>query len=384
MRRVLITGARAPIALDLARSFAAAGFEPHLADSVTSWCARFSRTAQGRLHRHAPPRFAFAAFQRDIESLISLLDPVLVIPTCEEVFYLAEAARRGGFADRVFAPSPDVLTRLHSKIAFADLARQAGLAAPLTRRAGSLADLEPFRRGARDLVFKPEFSRFASHARVGPSDAEFSAIAPTEASPWAVQDRVLGEEFCLWSAARNGALVAFCAYRPVWRLGQSASFAFERVEDERLHAVAAAVASATNATGQLSFDVMVSPAGEVHPLECNPRGISGLHLFADDPRLARALVGEEASLVAPRAAHRHLAPAMWMLGLPQALAGGRIGSFFDTLNRGQDALTRPGDRAPALGALIDGARFTAIGLSRGRSAAGQSTDDIEWNGEPIA
>jgi NADP-dependent 3-hydroxy acid dehydrogenase YdfG len=33
-RTILITGARAPIALDLARSFAAAGWAPHLVDSI--------------------------------------------------------------------------------------------------------------------------------------------------------------------------------------------------------------------------------------------------------------------------------------------------------------------------------------------------------------
>lgn len=383
MRRVLITGARAPIALDLARSFRAAGVEPHLADSVTSWCARLSTLSRAHLHHHAPPRFAFEVFRRDLERLVEELDPALIVPTCEEVFYVAEAAARGGFAERVFAPGPAVLRPLHSKVDFAHLALEAGLSAPLTARLSEWDDLEERLTQCRQLVFKPEFSRFGSHTLVGPEERALYPILPLPDAPWAAQALVKGEEFCLWSAARDGRIVAFCAYRPLWRLGRSASFAFERVDDPALLAVATAIAKATNATGHLSFDVIKSADGQVHPLECNPRGISGLHLFADDPRLARALMGEESDLVTPTAAIRHLGPAMWLIGLPQALASGRIGAFFADMKRGGDALTRPGDRLPALGALIDGARFAAVGLSRGRSAAGQSTDDIEWNGEPI-
>ena len=42
--RVLITGARAVAALDIARSLRAAGYEPHLADCSPAWLARLSRT----------------------------------------------------------------------------------------------------------------------------------------------------------------------------------------------------------------------------------------------------------------------------------------------------------------------------------------------------
>src|SRR5262249_42672740 len=58
---ILVTGARAPIALDLARSFEAAGHTVHLADSIRPWGARFTGAAGGRLHGLPPPRFAFEA-----------------------------------------------------------------------------------------------------------------------------------------------------------------------------------------------------------------------------------------------------------------------------------------------------------------------------------
>jgi nucleoside-diphosphate-sugar epimerase len=106
--RVLVTGARSVAALDIARSLRAAGYEPHLADCSPAWVARLSRTA-GPVHRHASPVTQPAAFARDIRSLIERLDPVRIIPTCEEVFHLAALAAADGVSARLFAPSPDRL-----------------------------------------------------------------------------------------------------------------------------------------------------------------------------------------------------------------------------------------------------------------------------------
>jgi hypothetical protein len=217
---------------------------------------------------------------------------------------------------------------------------------------------------------------------VRPSVAELEAITPTAEAPWAIQDFVEGEEICIWSASLSGQVVAFAAYKPLWRLGRSASFYFETDNDPALLAMTQTLAQASNATGQLSFDVVRTPGGTIVPIECNPRGISGIHLFDRDPRLARALLGE-APLQTPQAQARHLAPAMWLFGAPSALAQGKIATFRRDLARSRDALSAPGERWLALGALLDAGRFTLIGLSRGRSASGQSTDDIEWNGEPI-
>ncbi|MDP3736936.1 MAG: hypothetical protein Q8R02_06075 [Hyphomonadaceae bacterium] len=381
MSAILITGARAPIALDLARSFEAAGHEVHLADSITPWGARLTRRTQGRLHRFAPPRFAFTRFAADLGALVDRLDARLVIPTCEEVFYVAEAAARRGFADRIFAPSPSVLKQLHSKVEFAGLARRAGVCAPVTSRLISKLDLAAWRERSSSLVFKPEFSRFASHTLVRPAPHALDRLAPTPSHPWAVQEFVEGEEICVWSAARAGEVVAFAAYRPRWRQGGSASFYFETDTDPKLLAMAQTIARAANATGHLSYDVIRAADGTLAPIECNPRGVSGLHLFDASPRLAQALLGET-SIQLPEAMARHLGPAMWMLGAPQAVAAGRLGEFTTDLKRSRDVLAAAGPWA-GMGALMDAARFAAIGLSRGRSASGQSTDDIEWNGEPI-
>ena len=372
---VIVTGARAPVALDIARSFRALGWTVHLADSVPATAARWSRPAFS-VHRLPPPRTAFAAFRAALARLVEATGATLVVPTCEEVFYIAAAAPPA----RVFAPPPDVLRRLHSKALFADVARAAGVTVPDTHAIDAAAALPalPLDR----IVLKPEFSRFAAATLIRPSPRTVARLRPSPTHRWVAQPFVAGEELCLWTATHAGRVTAHALYRPAWRHGRSAAYAFEAVDWPPAIDMARRIVAATGATGHLSFDLIRTPDGAAVPIECNPRAVSGVHLF-DGSALARAILGESVPPPAP-GTRRHLAPAMALLGVPSALAARRWRSFRNQWRDGRDAITRPGDRWPAAGALVDAARFAALGLSRHRSPTLQTTADIEWNGEPIA
>lgn len=374
---IVITGARAPVAVDLARAFAAAGDAVLLADSVAARGARWSRVGRGRCLRLPAPRDDAAAYRAALQALIATHRPALIVPTCEEVFHVAAAAAVCGFADRVFAPPPALLRTLHSKIEFPAFARALGIAAPQTWAVADREDCAALPLSPEALVFKPEFSRFGTSTLIRPSPSTLRRIDVTPDRRWAAQRHVEGEEICLWTAAREGRIVASAAYRPRWRLGHAAAYAFETVECPQALAMARTIAMATGLSGQLSFDVVLTPDGAAVPIECNPRAVSGVHLFDGDPALADALLGRGPPVHAP-ARLRHLAPAMWIFGLPQALREARLRGFMQDLRRGRDALTRPGDRLPAIGALID-----TLGYALHGGATRGSTADIEWNGEPL-
>lgn len=369
MSTVLLTGARAPVTVDLARSFAAAGYTVHVADSVTPWAARLSKHITA-VHPLPPPRTQFRAFAGALTRLVDRLDPVAVIPMCEEIFYVAAADVR-----RALAPPLSTLRTLHSKVDFAAQATKIGIVAPRTWRVTSAADIAALPMALDALVLKPEFSRFASRTLIRPKKRDLAGIS----GEWAAQEFVGGHEICLWAFARAGQIVASVAYRPVWRHGKSAAYAFETIDSPAAHAVAATIAAADAINGHLAFDLIERPDGIVIPIECNPRAVSGIHLFDAHPDLARAMLGDVTN-PHPTRDLRYLAPAMALLG-PTA---GRPGALVNDLRRGRDAVGRADDRLPVLGALIDAARFTASALAARRSPIGATTDDIEWNGGPIA
>lgn len=381
-RAVLITGARAPVALDLARTFAAAGWAAHLADCAPSLMARWSRTPAA-VHRYASPVADPEGFRRDVGDLLARLSPGLILPTCEEVFHLARLAETWpDLKRRIHAPGFDVLRTLHSKRLFPQACAAHGLPVPETWTCASredLAGLPP----ARDLVLKPEYSRFGVHALVRPDPARLAALNPTPDRRWVAQRYVAGVEASFYAACRDGRLSAFSAYGSRWRERGGASYAFEPVPEpiaRDLLGLADRLARLLVRDGQFACDAIIDGDGRAWLLECNPRATSGAHLFGRGPDLANALAGVGGPVHATWFELRYLAPAYGLFGLPAAARAGRLDAWRRGWREGRDVIGAPADRLPVLGALADAVVFSAKAAAGGRSLAAAMTADIEWNG----
>jgi hypothetical protein len=381
-RVVLITGARAPAALDLARAFAAAGYAVHMADCAPCRMARWSR-APVAVHAYASPVEDPAAFERDLRGLVARLEPDLILPTCEEVFHLARLARRWpDLARRLYAPDFETLRTLHSKRLFAQACVAHGLPVPQTwscEGPEDLAVLPP----AEALVFKPEYSRFGVHTLIQPDPGRLATVRPTPDAPWVAQHHVAGVEVSFYAACRDGRLSAFCAYGSRWRERGGASYGFEAppaLVAAGLLTIAEVLARAVVRNGQFACDAIIDAQGQAWLLECNPRATSGVHLFGRSADLALALAGAGPEVHAAQGELRYLVPAYWLFGLPDAVRTGRLGDWWRGLRTGRDVIGAPGDRWPVLGALVDSLAFSVKALASGRSLAAVMTADIEWNG----
>jgi hypothetical protein len=129
---------------------------------------------------------------------------------------------------------------------------------------------------------------------------------------------------------------------------------------------------------------MDSQTGQLAVLECNPRAISGLHLFEVAERLPAAIVGDSSTLIAPAMPiPRMLAPIMLCVGLPVAVRNATLKRWYDDWCRARDVLGVPGDKFPLLGGVADIASFARISLRERCSLRAASTRDIEWDGEPL-
>ncbi|MBS0295154.1 MAG: ATP-dependent carboxylate-amine ligase [Proteobacteria bacterium] len=385
--RVLITGARAPAALDLARSFANAGRETHLADSTPCLMAHASRTPHA-VHAYAPPAADPVQFKRDLERLIAGIQPSLIVPACEEVFHLAALARTWpDLRRRLFAPEFDTLAILHSKRRFVEACQTLGLRAPATWPIDTPNDLEAQLPHAQDRVFKREFSRFGDAVLVGPEpETARRQVTIGDASPWIAQQRLRGREASFYAVCREGRLTAFCAYASDWRDRGGASYVFEPVEptvEAALAASADTLARALVRNGQFACDAIVDDAGVPWLIECNPRATSGAHLFDRRAGLARAMVTAGAMLTPPDSRVRYLGPALWLIALPDALAKGRMAAWRAVRREGVEVVGAPGDRRPRLGAVLDSLTFGARALVSGRSLTQAMTDGIAWDGHAL-
>jgi hypothetical protein len=382
--RVLITGARAVAALDIARDFKRLGFVVHVADCSGGTAARLSKSVDA-CHHYCAPRKDLGAFGQDLTRIVSIAQPRIIIPTCEEVFHLARLPRDHIVHQTFFAPPLSILRRLHDKAAFAALCYGLSLPVPETHVLTSSGDLEPFSDALEKWVFKPCFSRFGSQTLVGPSRDDLRQITPTIADPWVAQARVQGQEICLHFIAHAGVITAFGAYRGTWRLRSGASLGFQAldgVESLPMLDIAHKLAQGLALTGQFGCDLIVDPKGQPYLIECNPRATSGVHLFPHDGSLAKAyLTPDMPMLEAQSPSPLYLGAAISTLALADALGSGGLHDWRAVMRAGRDVVGIKGDRWPVIGAIWDGLGFMARGAAHGISATAATTMDIEWNGE---
>lgn len=380
--RVLVLGGRAPVALDHARRFAAQGSTVYVADSVPCRITSYGRAVAGTF-RLPPPRFAPGEFARALARVIQEKRIDLLLPTCEEVFYVSRLRHHLPSQCLVFAPPFDQLRNLHSKLRFLELAAQCGVNIPNSACVSNIRDAVTWSEG-RPVVLKPEFSRFGVYVRLHPEGIPAGAAELEPMGDWVVQEFCAGQEMCSYSVAVDGVVTAHVEYQPRYRMASSSSFYFDPCSAPGVRDFVDRFVGKIDFTGQISFDWIIGPDGGPSVLECNPRAISGLHLFDTLDPLPAAIMGQAKSCIIPRQGNpRMFSAIMVSMGLLAALRTRRLGEWLADWRRASDVLSNEGEIAPTLGGLLDIGSHSLRAISQKCSVREASTRDIEWDGQEL-
>ena len=381
MPSLLLTGGRAPAALELARVFHRAGHTVFLAESVPWPLARPSRAVR-RTFRVPAPNQDPAGFVRALLAVIRAERIDLLVPTCEELFFVAQGRAALAAACQVLAEPLETLRPLHDKWLFAQRAQAHGLLVPETRRVQSAAELRAALREPGEWVLKPAYSRFAARTLLPPHRARALAqVAPTPGAPWVVQRLVRGRQVCTYSLAHHGRLLAHTAYPAAFTAGQGAAIVFEHIDHPAARAWVERFVSAEAFSGQIAFDFIETEAGALYALECNPRATSGVHLLARHADFAAAFfTPPAATLTPPPGRPAMLAAAMWLYALPAVRSWPQLRAWAQTMLTARDVIFDWRDPLPALLQGLGVAHFLAWSRRHHISALEASTYDIEWNG----
>ncbi|MFZ4408070.1 MAG: ATP-grasp domain-containing protein [Paracraurococcus sp.] len=272
MNTVLLTLGRLPKALDIARSFSAAGWRVVVAEPHRRHLSGASRSVARSVQVTAPAVDA-GTYLRDLVRVVAEEGASLVVPVSEEAMHVAHLRPLLPDGVRLLAMAPDLVLRLHDKHGFALAAQAAGLTVPETfaledPAARALAD-----RG--DVIVKPTHSCSGRGVRRIPRGA---ALPPAE--PAVVQRLVRGAEHSTCTLAHDGVVQATAIYRGTLMSG-SVAVGFERIDHPAIEAWVARFVAATGWCGFIAFDLIVDEAGTPWGIECNPRTTSGLHFFAE-------------------------------------------------------------------------------------------------------
>ena len=378
---VLILGARAPACLEWARAFRAAEWEVTAADSL-AWPLTRSSSAVDRYLRVPEPCGDTTAWISALEQFVTEHDVDLVIPTCEEVFYLAYGLPVLERHCRVFVSDIAVMHRLHHKFLFSQLAAELPINTPETILLETVESLECMLEQSREWVFKPAYSRFANRTLIRPPARSLRQVCPSAEFPWIAQRFFPGREYCTFSVLNKGELRAHACYHPAYRVGTGAGIYFEPVDSAPVREFLERFGEATSYSGQVGFDFLKSPAGEYCVLECNPRATSGIHLFDDQAQALVDVLAAECpnAVLTPAVTPRMIAFAMLLFAAPRH---GLSSKFWHDYGDARDVVTKAGDRGPLRGQFLGLLELAGRAISRRRGLLAASTADIEWNGQPL-
>ncbi len=381
---VLITGGRAPVALDVVRMLHAAGFRVVMAESLSAHISSYSRAVSKNYLAPWPNRDP-AAYCQAIARIVKDEGVDVVLPMCEEIYFLSEG-RDALPGDALWmVPAWKQLHALHSKWEFIQLAGKWNLPVPPTRLLTSQEELETAFKEACWKVFKPVYSRFARQAIVNPKSLEaLCETAPSNDTPWVAQHYIAGQQLSTYSLAHEGKILAHVAYPMNFTTGIGPTYAYESVDQPEAFQWVQQFVAVENFSGQIAFDFIVQQDNSVVAIECNPRATSGLHLFRGRKDLARILVDptrHQGEMLVPREGFRaqHALPLfLWALGYVRCWS--ELKRWLSMFVLGKDVLCSWTDPMPLL--MLGPSLYPVFACSREHNTTldHASTLDIEWNG----
>jgi predicted ATP-grasp superfamily ATP-dependent carboligase len=379
--RILILGARAPACLQWARVFKATGAQVFAADTLAFPLVRFSQ-AIDQFFQLPSASMDTRAWLDALLKIITQQSIDVLLPTCEEVFYVSHCLPQLTQLCRVPVVDFELIHRLHHKGMFAELAENFALRSPETHLLNDADGLAAFASQSHGWVFKPAYSRFAVNTLIRPSSAQLLKVQPSKAQPWVAQRFINGQEFCSYSVLVDGQLTAHACYQPRYRVGQGAGIYMQPVVENAIHDFVREFGHATKFTGQVGFDFMKDASGQCHVLECNPRATSGVHFLADVPeQLVHALLGTDSfSDLAPSTNPRMVGLAMLLFAAPKNLFSKL---FWQDFQRAQDVIIQSTDYKPFLSQPLSLIELAWIAIKNQQAILDATTDGIAWNGQKM-
>jgi predicted ATP-grasp superfamily ATP-dependent carboligase len=360
MKTILISGARAPIALEMARSFKLNGHHVIMMDCQTLTIARWSN-AVGKYYTIPSPRFNKEGFIKTLQHIIKIEKVDHLIPTCEEAIFIA--AYKDEIPCNVWTVNHDLMINLHNKYFFSQQF-SSYLPIPKTVLVSDFNDWE----NSEKYVFKPVYSRFGSSVIIK-KNLQSSYFKEKAKLHWVAQQFISGKEVCVYSIWDKGTLKAFAAYHPLLRAGKGAGIFFEPVQNKIVFDYVKRFGEEINYHGQLSFDVIIDQNQQPYFIECNPRGTSGAHLLNN--QLAFAFLYDE-FVLAKNHQEYSIKYAIALLH-PTSMLKKRV-------LQSKDTIFRLDDLKPFFFQIASLFEITFIKFRKKMTWLEATTADIEWNG----
>lgn len=382
---VLITGGRAPVALEIARNFHRHGANVFIAESLKLNLCRFSNCVE-RFFKVPSPRFNERDFINAIIKIINEYQVDFLIPTCEETFYIS------GYKELICEKCPSVkifvddlrkIETFHNKFEFTDQVKKMGYDVPKTfliKRQNEIPDILRNNSDIEKWVLKPVYSRFGSEVKIFSKNSIPNCLEDFETKMWLLQEFIAGEQLCSYAVCHAGTLNAIINYRQYFNTGNGAGINFINFEDSFCKDFIVNFVATFNIEGQISFDFIKANNGKIFVLECNPRATSGVHFLGMYSNLMKIFLNEEICDTLPCKRGLKIFLPMVLQGLKHIKSFQELFKWMKVNLFFKDVIFSLRDIKPFLFQILVMIELIKVAFENKLKITQASTYDIEWNG----
>ena len=362
-KNILIAGSRMTKALQLARSFHAAGHRAILVDTHKYWLAgnQFSNAVAASYTVPDPSKdlegYVKALYAIAIKEKIDFFIPVAIFAV---INYDSEGKPPLPNDVEFFHFDADVTKMLDDKFAFAETARSYSLSVP---KSFLITDPEQvlnfdFSNQKNKYILKSipydQIRRLDLTKLPCDTPAQTAAfvkslpISPEK--PWIMQEFISGKEYCTHSTVRDGQTTMYCCC-------ESSAFQvnYENVDKPKIREWATHFAKELGRTGQLSFDFIEAQDGTAYAIECNPRTHSAITMFYNHPGVADAYLDRDVAsnaTIYPLQPQSDSKPTYWLYHelwrLNEIRSLKQLQTWVRNILRGKEAIFEVSDPLPFL------------------------------------
>ena len=371
----MLTGARSLFTLDLARRFHEKGYKVFAAETTLHHICRYSNAFEN--HFIVPsPRFKSEGFINGLVDICKREQIDLVIPTFEEIFCLSKGLDRFPKSCKILCASYETLDQLHNKWHFNKKLETLGVHAPKSYLIHTQKELDaiPFNV---PYILKPSYSRAALCIQKVTSKIP-PKVKIDPHNPLVAQEWINGEKYCSYSIAHEGKLSAHNVYPVEFSIDGNACLNFEAISHPNIQEWVQKFVEKENFNGQIAFDFIETSSGELHAIECNPRGTSGINLFQEKDNFPSAFFNTQEKLVTPTLGYsKKLAWGMLLYGWKS----GQLIKFAKKFIMLEDVIFSKKDLKPFFHQPLLFSVYLVKSLKLRARLPAMFTFDIDWNGQ---
>ncbi|MEO0969190.1 MAG: ATP-grasp enzyme [Cyanobacteria bacterium J06639_18] len=358
-KNILISGGKMTKALQLARSFHAAGHRVVLIETHKYWLSghRFSN-AVDKFYTTDVPQKNPQAYIQNLINIIKKENIDVYIPVTSPVASYYDSLAKPVISEycQVFHLDVEVTEMLDDKFAFSQKASHMGLSVPKSFKITAPEQVLNFDFSGETRKYILKSIPYDSVRRLDLTKLPCDTPEETEAfvrslpispqKPWIMQEFIPGKEYCTHSTVRNGEVRLHCCC-------ESSAFQvnYENIEHSKIRQWITHFLGELGVTGQLSFDFIEAEDGEVYAIECNPRTHSAITTFYNHPEVANAYMGQQPQLepIEPLIKSK---PTYWLYHeiwrLTSIRSLGQLRNWLVNIWRGTDAIYQFNDPLPFL------------------------------------